>query len=232
MKPNSEQRAPNYKRRYAMSKRQRTGMALAGLLAAAFLIWFERIPVKLGWERQPESEEQQKAYDIEKYHAKSFHVVNVIDGDTIDIGIPDSEYIFTRVRLWGVDTPETKDPNLPVQYFGPEATNFTTKLALRKQAPEGLVTIYLDTTKRTRDKYDRLLAYVQLPDGRFLNEVLLSEGFAYADLRFRHSFYNKYQQLEAAARSLKKGLWEKVTRQQLPEWLQRERPNLLLSKKP
>ena len=44
----------------------------------------------------------------------------------------------------------------------------------------------------------RLLAYIELPDGRFLNEELLSEGFAYADLRFRHSYYQKYQQLEAA----------------------------------
>jgi endonuclease YncB( thermonuclease family) len=231
-------------------------MTLLCLLLAAVFIWFDHASIRLRRQRRPKSkdqqkqkaydlekyhtktfaveseDQQQKAYDIEKFHAKSFTVVNVVDGDTIDIDIPDGKFNRTRIRLWGVDTPETKDPNLPVQYFGPEATNFTTKLALRKQAPEGLVTIYLDTTKRTRDKYDRLLAYVQLPDGRFLNEVLLSEGFAYADLRFRHSFYNKYQQLEAAARSLKKGLWEKVTRQQLPEWLQRERPNLLLSKKP
>lgn len=100
-------------------------------------------------------------------------------------------------------------------YFGPEASEFTTKLALRKQ-----VTIYLDEENRTRDKYERLLAYVQLPDGRFLNEVLLSEGFAYADSLFRHSFYNKYKQLESAARSQKRGLWEKVTPDQFPEWRQ------------
>jgi endonuclease YncB( thermonuclease family) len=61
-----------------------------------------------------------------------------------------------------------------------------------------------------------------------LNEVLVAEGFAYADLRFRHSFYNKYKQLEATARSQKKGLWKEVTRSQLPEWLQRKKPNLLL----
>jgi micrococcal nuclease len=229
-------------------------MTLLCLLLAAVFIWFDHASTRLRRQRRPKSkdqqkqkaydlekyhtktfaveseDQQQKAYDIQKFHAKSFTVVNVVDGDTIDIDIPDGKFNHTRIRLWGVDTPETKDPNLPVQYFGPEATNFTTKLALRKQAPEGQVTIYLDTTKRTRDKYDRLLAYVQLPDGRFLNEVLLSEGFAYADLRFHHSFYNKYQQLEAGARSLKKGLWEKVTRQQLPEWLKRERPTLLLEK--
>jgi endonuclease YncB( thermonuclease family) len=205
-------------------------MTLLCLLLAAVFIWFDHASIRQRRQKRPESKDLIKTYDIEKYHAKSFTVVNVVDGDTIDIDIPDGKFNHTRIRLWGVDTPETKAPNLPVQYFGPEATNFTTKLALRKPVPEGQVTIYLDTTKRTRDKYDRLLAYVQLPDGRFLNEVLLSEGFAYADLRFRHSFYNKYQQLEAGARSLKKGLWEKVTRQQLPEWLKRERPNLLLEK--
>jgi len=59
---------------------------------------------------------------------------------------------------------------------------------------------------------------------------LLIEGFAYADLRFRHSFYNKYPQLEASARRDTKGLWEKVTREQLPKWLQQRKPNLLLKK--
>ncbi len=106
-------------------------------------------------------------------------------------------------------------------YFGPQAAEFTTKLTLGKP-----VQVYLDTT-RTRGYYGRLLAYVRLPDGRFLNEVLLSEGFAYADLRFRHNFYNKYPQLEASARSQKKGLWENVKREQLPEWLQQRKPNLL-----
>jgi micrococcal nuclease len=97
-------------------------------------------------------------------------------------------------------------------YFGPEAAEFTKKLVLGKP-----VTVYLDET-RTRDKYDRLLAYIKLPDGGFLNEVLLTEGFAYADLRFKHNLYNKYKQLEAAARSRKKGLWPKVTPEQWPEW--------------
>jgi len=197
---------------YAMSRRQRGGVIVLCLLTASVFIWFDR-------------KSQPNPSDLEKYHAKTATVVNVVDGDTIDIDIPDSNQTYTRVRLWGVDTPETKSEEYGVMYFGPEAADSTTKLALAK-----LVTIYLDNGNRTRDKYDRLLAYVQLPDGRFLNEVLVSEGFAYADLRFRHSFYNKYQQLEASARSLKKGLWEKVTRKQLPEWLQREPPNLLLEK--
>ena len=105
-------------------------------------------------------------------------------------------------------------------YFGPEAAEFTKNLALGKK-----VTIYLDEDNRTRDKYSRLLAYVKLPDERFLNEVLISEGFAYADWRFRHSLYHKYKQLEAAARSQKKGLWPNVTPEQMPEWRQNKIKN-------
>jgi micrococcal nuclease len=204
-----------------MSKlRHSTIFTLCLLLAAAF-VWLDHSPIKRSRQAQPKSNEQAQAYDFEKYHEKTFTVLKVVDGDTIDIDVPDGKYNHTRIRLWGIDTPETKNPEVGVMYFGPEAAEFTTKSALQKQ-----VTVYLNET-RTRDKYDRLLAYIKLPDGGFLNEVLLTEGFAYADLRFRHNFYNKYKQLEAGARGRKKGLWEKVTRDQLPEWLQRKKTNLL-----
>lgn len=205
-----------------MSRRRRTGIIISCLLLAAVLIGLEHSSLRYKWQRQSKSQEQVKARDFEKYHAKNFTVVNVVDGDTIDIDIPDGQYGRTRMRLWGIDTPETKSEKYGVMYFGPEAAGFAKKLVLGKQ-----VSVYLDAGKQTRDKYNRLLAYVQLPDGRFLNEVLVSEGLAYADLRFRHSLYNKYKQLEASARSREKGLWQEVTREQLPEWLQRMRPNLL-----
>jgi micrococcal nuclease len=205
-----------------MSKRSRSTIFILSLLLAAAFVWLDHGPLRRSWQAQPKSEEQAKHYDFEKYHQKSFTVVKVVDGDTIDIDVPYGKYDHTRIRLWGVDTPETKNPEVGVMYFGPEAADFTTKSALGKQ-----VTIYLEE-HRTRDKYDRLLAYIKLPDGSFLNEFLLSEGFAYADTRFRHSFYHKYQQLETSARSQKKGLWQNVTRDRLPEWLQRKKPNLLL----
>jgi len=209
---------------YAMSRRRRTGIIVLCLLLAALFILLDHSPIRRKWQRRPKSAEQRKAHDFEKYHDKTFTVVKVVDGDTIDIDIPDGNNNHTRIRLWGIDTPETKNPKLGVMYFGPQAADFTTELTLRKN-----VTVYLEE-HRTRGKYGRLLAYVQLSDKTFLNEVLLTEGFAYADLRFRHNFYNKYPQLEATARSQKKGLWEKVTREQLPEWLQQRKPNLLLGK--
>ncbi len=200
-----------------MSRRRRNGIIAVCVLAAIILVRLDQSTVRNKGQSEPKSDEQVKAGDLEKYHEKTFLVTNVVDGDTIDIDAPDGKFGHTRIRLWGVDTPETKKPGAEVMYFGPEATEVTTKLALGKQ-----VRLYLDS-KSTRGKYGRLLAYVQLPDGEFLNEVLLAEGFAYADLRFRHNFYYKYQQLETIARSQKKGLWEKVTREQLPQWLQRKR---------
>jgi micrococcal nuclease len=160
--------------------------------------------------------------DISKYNGKSFLVVKVVDGDTIDINVPDANYPNTRIRLWGVDTPESEKSPGGEMYFGKEASEFTRQLTLGKT-----VTVYLDPGNNTRGKYGRLLAYVQLPDGQYLNELLLSEGYAYADLRFDHSRYNKYKQLESTARSLNHGLWQKVTREELPMWLQREKPDLL-----
>jgi micrococcal nuclease len=191
------------------------------LLLVVVFVWLDHSPIRSKWRPQPKSDQQVRANDLEKYHAGTFTVVNVVDGDTIDIDIPDGQFEHTRIRLWGIDTPETKNPKVGVMYFGPEAAEFATELTLRKN-----VTVYLEEHS-TRGKYGRLLAYVQLPDKRFLNEVLLTEGYAYADLRFRHSLYNRYKQLDASARSLKKGLWENVTREQLPEWLQRMKPNLL-----
>ncbi len=182
------------------------------LLVAAVFVWLDHSPIVQNRQRQPKSQEQAKTSDFEKYHAKTFTVKNIVDGDTIDIDIPDGQYEHTRVRLWGVDTPETKHPKIGQMHFGPEAAEFTREVTLGKQ-----VTIYLEE-HRTRDKYGRLLAYVQLPDGSFLNEALLSEGFAYADTRFRHSFYYKYKQLESVARGQKKGLWPGVTPEQWPEW--------------
>lgn len=204
-----------------MSRRRKSSVIIFSLLVAAVFIWLDHSQIVQNWQRQPDSQEQTKTSDFQKYHAKTFTVANVVDGDTIDIDIPDGQYEHTRIRLWGVDTPETKNPQTGVMYFGPEAAEFTRKLVLGKP-----VTIYLEE-HRTRDKYRRLLAYVQLPDKNYLNEVLVAEGFAYADVRFRHSFYHKYKQLESVARGQKKGLWLGVTPERMPQWRQGERSNLL-----
>ena len=208
-----------------MSKHRRNLVFAAILVSAVVLIGLDRSCSRGKLGPRPKSEKRATAYDSQKYHRKIFTVVNVVDGDTIDIDVPDAEHDRTRIRLRGIDTPETKSTKYGTMYFGPEAAEFAEKLSLGKR-----VTVYLDEGNNTRGKYGRLLAYIKLPDDGFLNEVLLTEGYAYADLRFRHSLYNKYGQLQSLARSQKKGLWEKATREQLPKWLQERKPRLLLKK--
>jgi len=205
-----------------MSGRRKLAITVAALLAAlAFALVDQFNAARL--ERNPSPVSQATgASDRERYHQGEFFVTGVVDGDTLDIDALDGDKLTTRVRLLGVDTPETKKPNTPVMYYGPEAYEFT-----RTQADGKRVTIWLDSMGATRDRYGRLLAYVRLPDGKVLNEGLLAEGFAYAELRFKHGSLQKYEQLEASARRARKGLWEEVTKEQLPEWLQKRNPKWL-----
>jgi micrococcal nuclease len=97
-------------------------------------------------------------------------MLGVVDGDTIDVAIGGHR---ERVRLIGIDTPETKKPDTPVQCYGPEATTFTTSL-LPANAP-----IHLERDVVGRDDYGRLLAYVYLAtDGTFVNLTIIRQGFA------------------------------------------------------
>ncbi|MHC5172336.1 MAG: thermonuclease family protein [Planctomycetota bacterium] len=160
--------------------------------------------------------------DWQKYHGKVFTVLEVIDGDTLDIDIPDGEHPDTRVRLIGVDTPETKHPTVGLMYYGPEATAFTTRLALGKK-----VKVLLDTAGDQRGRYGRLLAYVQLPDEKILNAEIITNGYGYAYLSYPHSEFSAYQILMQQAIDNKTGLWQSAARDQLPQWLRSKRPDLL-----
>ncbi len=90
--------------------------------------------------------------------------VIVIDGDTI---VLDGNEI---VRLIGIDTPETKDPRKPVQYYGREAYEFTKRLVEGKK-------VRLSYDLNEKDKYGRTLAYVYLEDGTFLNAEVVNQGY-------------------------------------------------------
>jgi len=151
--------------------------------------------------------------DRARYNGATCRVVRVIDGDTLDVNIPDGRYDHTRIRLWGVDTPETVHPDKPTQHFGPEASAMTRQLALDEH-----VTLRLEPTGRTRDnkEYNRLLAYVILPDGRMLNRVLIAQGYGYADPRYDHQFAADFAKVQAGARQGRLGLWWAVTNDDLP----------------
>jgi micrococcal nuclease len=153
--------------------------------------------------------------DIATYHNVTARVVRVVDGDTIDIAIPDGDRPHTRIRLWGVDTPETVRPNSPVQHFGPEASAFA-----KKTLHDQPVKIELPTD-RTRGKYGRLLAYIYLPDGRLFNALLIETGHGYADPRFRHPKMREFKGLMKQAKKDGTGLWAKPNNPDLPKYLKR-----------
>lgn len=83
------------------------------------------------------------------------HVVRVTDGDTIVVEAPGH---IVRVRLFGIDCPESK------QEGGPQATWFT-----RDAAMDRTVTVIQHDT----DRYGRMVADIVLPDGRVLNKELV-----------------------------------------------------------
>lgn len=123
------------------------------------------------------------------------YALKVIDGDTFDVWTGER---IERIRLVGVDTPETKDPRRKVQHFGKEAATFL------RRALKGKT---LRIERVGKDSFLRTLAFVYLPDGRCLNELLVQEGYAYAFLKYPFPGLDRFKRLETEARLAKKGLW-------------------------
>lgn len=94
-------------------------------------------------------------------------VERVVDGDTVIVRSGGAE---ERVRLLGIDTPETVDPDRPVGCYGPQASAYTKHLLTGRS-----VSLVYD--RELHDRYDRLLAYVYLR-GVFVNARLVELGFA------------------------------------------------------
>ena len=133
---------------------------------------------------------------------ETYRVTSVTDGDTIKIiyrGIEE------KVRLLGIDTPETKDPRKPVQCFGKEASAKTKELLLNTD-----ISVEFGSSQGTRDKYGRLLLYVY-KDGVNINKLLVQEGYAYAYTKYPTKYLNDIIELQKAAQSSQKGLWSPNT---------------------
>ncbi len=121
-------------------------------------------------------------------------VTRVVDGDTIEVG-------GQKVRYIGVNTPETVDPRRPVQCFGHEASEFNKSLV------EGRAVRLVRDISET-DKYGRLLRYVYLEDGTFVNLALVSGGYAQVNTYppdVAHA--REFQSAQTEARAAGRGLW-------------------------
>jgi len=154
--------------------------------------------------------------DHARYHDRTFRVARVIDGDTLDIDIADGDKYVTRIRLLGVDAPETGHGRDGEMYFGTRASEFA------EERLRGRTVHVVLPRERTRGKFGRLLAYVHLErGGPMFNETLIEEGLAYADLRFQHHYYRQFKAIETRARREGRGLWADVTIEKMPAWRRR-----------
>ncbi|AMV73466.1 thermonuclease family protein [Desulfuromonas carbonis] len=130
----------------------------------------------------------------------------IYDGDTLKI------QKVGKVRLLGIDAPEHEDslrdryyqrwkiPPSRLRAIAAEARQFLLREVKGKQ-----VTLTFDQV--SRDKYDRLLVYLELPDGRLLNQVLLERGYASVFRKFDFSRKNDFLRSEERARKAGVGLW-------------------------
>jgi len=126
-------------------------------------------------------------------------VTKVIDGDTFEVYIDGK---IEKVRMIGINTPETVDPRRPVQCYGKEASN---KL---KELIEGkIIKLDPDHTQDNYDRYNRALRYVYLDDIN-INQKMIQEGYAFEyTYKKPYKFQSEFKQSEKEAQDKDLGLW-------------------------
>ena len=128
-------------------------------------------------------------------------VLRVVDGDTIEVEVEIDRREY-RLRYIGIDAPETIKENTPVEWMGPEAS------AANGALVRGEV-VYLEKDVSDTDRYGRLLRYVFLADGAFVNGELVRQGYAQAITYPPDVKYQKLlRALEREARNAGRGLWQ------------------------
>lgn len=194
----------------------RNSLGIAGLLAGAVLLTVACAPVSTGGAAQtptptpsPSVERVDPAPTIDAAPGTAdrrgpYRVVRVADGDTLTVRIGSA---LERIRVVGINTPETIDPRRPEQCFGREAS------AQAKALLTGAsVWLERDQTQSERDKYGRLLAFVWLDDATDFGLKMIRDGFALEytyNLPYRNQL--EYRRAQASAKARGAGLWSQHT---------------------
>lgn len=185
-------RVPSKLERHNARRRQSAGViALIGLLGAVLFVGSLSLFVLIL---------NTVARNSATPYAAEPTVIETIDGDTIDVRIG---YKRQRIRLLGIDTPETKDPRKPVQCFGHESSERTDELL----PPGTIVRLGHDIEKH--DAYNRLLAYVwRASDGLFVNLDLIAGGYAdILSIPPNTAHADEFRAAMTAAKATPVGLW-------------------------
>lgn len=176
--------------------RRRGNLVVAVIVVAAF--WFSARPALIG--NHTPAWAGQAAQLAVRNRPGLYRVAYFVDGDTIVVGMNGHE---EKVRLIGVDTPETHKPDTPVQCYGPEAAAYTKRTIGRQP-----VQLQADPLSTDRDRYGRLLRYVYLPDGTNVNEKLVREGYGFYYPYFPFTKSEEFSAAERIAMAGHRGLWE------------------------
>jgi micrococcal nuclease len=128
-------------------------------------------------------------------------VLRVVDGDTVDVR--DDVRGRLRIRVLGIDTPETKKPGYTVGCWGPEATRFAQENLVGQR-----VAVVLDPTQDRTDRYGRTLAYLVKADGWNYSVEAARAGAARAYVYKRPvQLHGQIAAAEQEARAAKRGMW-------------------------
>jgi micrococcal nuclease len=158
-----------------------------GQLGSAVLLMAVAVVLLRPWERGPDRGPA----------AVRAYVVRAVDGDTIEVRVGGR---VEDVRYIGVDTPETVDPDEPVQCFGHRASAFNRHLVEGRR-------LRLVLGRERRDTYGRLLAYAYIGH-RFVNAELLRRGLARKLAIAPNTRYQAvFERLEQDAARAGRGLW-------------------------
>ena len=130
----------------------------------------------------------------------AYTIYRVIDGDTVVLQKNGVDY---KIRLIGVDTPETVHPLKPVEWYGKEASQFLRNL-LRGES----VYLAYETKTAELDRYGRVLAYLyRAPDSLFVNLEIVRQGYGHAYTQYPFKHMELFRSYERKAQEARKGLW-------------------------
>jgi endonuclease YncB( thermonuclease family) len=176
------------------------GSASLAAFGGAWIVPFTGLPSAIG------AGSTLRPEDLSTTTPDTYRVMQVIDGDTVDI-YKDGGNV--RLRLVGMDTPEVVDPRKPVQCFGREASAEGHKLLDGQW-----VRLEYDEVSGTYDRYGRMLAYVfRASDQLFYNEFMIANGFAH-EYDYQNQAYKYRTAFKAAqtrAQQEQFGFWSPTT---------------------
>ena len=138
--------------------------------------------------------------------SETIKCTRVVDGTTIILNNGEP------VRLIGVNIPETRNNNKQVEHHRNEAFVFAKKMVEGKE-------VRLEYDQQQRDKHGRLLAYVHLMDGTFLNAEIIKQGYGNVYTEFPFKYMEEFGKYEKEAREAKRGLWADRPSKKEPKYI-------------